>query len=157
VGIGEERTARARIRATAARSPSSPYAARAVAEARDLVRDPQRLLDLVRRATRKADQPPTERMGEAREELKALIRLATAYVRGDYRAVSRDNLVRIVGALVYFVSPLDLVPDFLTPFGFSDDAVVVAFVLRKVREELHSFLAWEAEQEERGLQAGEAG
>lgn len=157
MGIGEERAVKARIRATAARAPSSPFAARAVAEARDLVRDPQRLLDLVRQATRKADEPPTERMGEVREELKALLRLATAYVRGDYRAVSRDNLVRIVAALAYFVSPLDLVPDFLGPFGFSDDAVVIAFVLRKVREELHSFLAWEAEQEERGLSAGDAG
>ena len=34
----------------------------------------------------------------------------------------------IVGALVYFLSPIDSIPDLLIPFGFSDDIAVIALV-----------------------------
>ena len=34
----------------------------------------------------------------------------------------------IVGALVYFLSPIDAIPDLLGPLGFSDDLAVIALV-----------------------------
>jgi uncharacterized membrane protein YkvA (DUF1232 family) len=143
----DERVAQERARARAAEAPRSRSFRRASTRAQDYVRHPDRLADLLKDATRKAEQPPSGRMGATLEDLKALVRLASAYVRGDYRAVSRDNLVKVIAAIVYFVSPIDLLPDFLGPFGLTDDAVVVAFVLRKLREELSTFLAWEEQQE----------
>ena len=44
----------------------------------------------------------------------------------------RSKMV-IVGALLYFVSPLDLVPDILGPLGFSDDLAVIAMVFKQVK------------------------
>ena len=38
--------------------------------------------------------------------------------------------VALVGLLVYLVSPVDLIPDFLPGIGSLDDLVVTAFVLR---------------------------
>jgi uncharacterized membrane protein YkvA (DUF1232 family) len=143
----DERAAQERIRARAAQAPRSRQFRRASSRAQDYVRHPERLADLLADATRKADERPSGRMGEALEDLKALVRLATAYVRGDYRNVSRDSLIKIVAAIVYFVSPFDLLPDWLGLLGLTDDAVVVGFVLRKLREELSTFLAWEEQQE----------
>lgn len=40
----------------------------------------------------------------------------------------------IVGALLYFISPIDVIPDILGPLGFSDDIAVVAMVLKQVKE-----------------------
>lgn len=42
----------------------------------------------------------------------------------------------IVGALLYFISPIDAIPDLLTPLGFSDDIAVVAMVYKLVKEYL---------------------
>ena len=44
----------------------------------------------------------------------------------------RSKMV-IVGALLYFVSPIDLVPDILGPLGFSDDLAVIAMVFKQVK------------------------
>ena len=44
----------------------------------------------------------------------------------------RSKMV-IVGALLYFVSPIDLVPDILGPLGFSDDLAVIAMVFKQVQ------------------------
>ncbi len=38
----------------------------------------------------------------------------------------------IAGALMYFVSPLDVIPDILGPAGFVDDAAVIASTLAAV-------------------------
>ena len=47
----------------------------------------------------------------------------------------RSKMV-IVGAWLYFVSPIDLVPDILGPLGFSDDLAVIALVFKQVKEHL---------------------
>ena len=40
----------------------------------------------------------------------------------------------IVGALVYFLSPIDSIPDLLIPFGFSDDIAVIALVYSQMKK-----------------------
>ena len=42
----------------------------------------------------------------------------------------------IVGALVYFLSPIDSIPDLLIPFGFSDDIAVIALVYSQMKNYL---------------------
>lgn len=44
----------------------------------------------------------------------------------------------IMAALAYFVSPLDVVPDW-APLGYVDDAVVVAVVHRRLKKEIEAF------------------
>jgi uncharacterized membrane protein YkvA (DUF1232 family) len=41
--------------------------------------------------------------------------------------------VILLGALAYFVMPIDTIPDFLIAFGFSDDATVLMTVITAVR------------------------
>lgn len=38
----------------------------------------------------------------------------------------------LLGALAYFVMPVDVIPDFIAVLGFTDDAAVLAFALRTV-------------------------
>jgi len=85
-----------------------------------------------------------------KQDLQALLRMLRAYGDGRYSDVSRKNLALAGLGLVYLVSPLDILPDFL-PGGFADDAAVIGFVVRKLRTELAAFEAWERSQ---GSQAG---
>ena len=39
----------------------------------------------------------------------------------------------IVGALAYFLSPIDTIPDLLLPLGFSDDLAVIALVYAQMK------------------------
>ena len=48
------------------------------------------------------------------------------------RELPRGVRVRLWVLLVYLVSPVDLVPDFLPVIGYADDVVVVAWALRAV-------------------------
>jgi len=46
------------------------------------------------------------------------------------RTVPRGVRAWLVVLLVYLLSPIDLVPDFIPVIGYADDAIIVALVLR---------------------------
>ena len=80
-----------------------------------------------------------------------LARLIKAYAAGDYRGVSKKNIILVVAGLLYFVSPLDLIPDALPFVGFLDDITIIGFVLSSLGDELLKF-----EEHEEGAASGVA-
>lgn len=86
------------------------------------------------------------RLGQLREDVKLLQSLCLAWWRGEYRAISPKALVTIVAGLLYFVSPIDAIPDWLLGVGFLDDIAVLGWVLKTVADELARFRAWRDSQ-----------
>jgi len=86
------------------------------------------------------------RIGRLREDVKLLQSLCLAWWRGEYRAISPKALVTIVAGLLYFVSPIDAIPDWLLGVGFLDDIAVLGWVLKTVADELARFKAWRDSQ-----------
>jgi len=77
------------------------------------------------------------------QDLRTMMRLLLRWVDRSYRQVSWTPLLLIVGALFYFVTPLDLIPDALGAIGFVDDVTVITTVVQRLRGELERFRAWE--------------
>lgn len=86
------------------------------------------------------------RLGKLKEELKLLQALCLAYWRGEYRAVSAKSMVIVVAGLMYFLSPIDAIPDFIPVFGMLDDIAVLAWVMNALDQELSAFRAWRERQ-----------
>lgn len=82
-------------------------------------------------------------MRRVADDLRVLIRLVQRAVRGQYRLPWR-SLVYAMSAILYFLSPLDLIPDFLLGIGYVDDVAVVFGVLNALRDDLERFTAWES-------------
>jgi uncharacterized membrane protein YkvA (DUF1232 family) len=108
-----------------------------------LVRDP---VAVVRAADAAGDKARGARgpLGRLWDDLQTAIRLARAWGRRDYRGVARGTIVLVVGALLYFVSPIDAIIDAIPVLGLVDDAAVLAWVFGQVRAELDTFRDWEA-------------
>jgi uncharacterized membrane protein YkvA (DUF1232 family) len=86
-----------------------------------------------------ASQGPLSRLFDEVQMLLALIR---AYWKGEYRAIPWFSMAATVSALLYVLTPIDLIPDLVPLFGYVDDAAVVAACLALVREDLERFKAW---------------
>jgi uncharacterized membrane protein YkvA (DUF1232 family) len=127
-----------------------PFVRKGLVRAEEIVRNPKELLGILDLAERRLDRIDAGPFTRVKQDLQALLRMLRAYGDGRYSDVSRKNLVLAGLGLVYLVSPLDILPDFL-PGGFADDAAVVGFVVKKLRTELAAFEAWERSQ---GSQAG---
>jgi uncharacterized membrane protein YkvA (DUF1232 family) len=116
--------------------------------AEEYARDPEKSGDLLAEAIKKAEAQEKNRgrLADSWQDLTALFRLLRAYSRHEYTDIPWGSVVMVVVAIIYFVSPVDLIPDFIPVAGFVDDAAVIAFVLRQVKTDLDSFVAWEAGQ-----------
>ncbi|MDD2090801.1 DUF1232 domain-containing protein [Pseudomonas guariconensis] len=86
------------------------------------------------------------KLSQLREDVRLLQALCLAWWRGEYRAISPKALVTVVAGLLYFVSPLDAIPDWLVGIGFLDDIAVLGWVLKTVADELNRFKAWRDSQ-----------
>ena len=75
--------------------------------------------------------------------LPLLVRLLKAWRDGRYRGLSVQTLVAVVAALLYVVSPLDLLPDFIPWIGLFADAVVLAWLLASLAKDMDRFRDWE--------------
>lgn len=102
---------------------------------------PALLLAVARKSARQGG-----RFSALKEDLRLLQGLCMAWWRGEYRAISSQALLAVVAALLYFVTPLDGLPDWLPVVGFIDDLAVLAWVLRTWSDELAAFWAWREAQ-----------
>lgn len=102
-----------------------------------------RLPALLLAVARKREQSG-QSLAALRADLGLLQNLCMAWWRGEYRAISGQALLAVVAALLYFVTPLDALPDWLPVAGFIDDLAVLAWVIRSWRAELAAFQAWRA-------------
>ncbi|MFK3961383.1 YkvA family protein [Guptibacillus hwajinpoensis] len=82
-------------------------------------------------------------MDEMWIDVKTFSRLVQEFRKGSYRDISKKSVVMIVGALLYFVSPIDAVPDLLAGVGLLDDVAVIGFVASQLKHELEKFREWE--------------
>ena len=104
--------------------------------------EPGRLRALVTDVQEKASEH-SDQIGSLRSDLPVLLRVAKAYARGEYRAIPWRSIVTVIAGLLYFLSPVDLIPDFIPVFGYVDDAAVIGLVLRYVQKDLEAFQSWE--------------
>ena len=117
--------------------------AKAVQSAKTYVGNPSRLSALFDEAAKQAESMPREPFLETWPYFQAMLRLIRAYAAGSYRDVPESTLVVIIAAVVYVVNPLDVIPDAVPALGYLDDATVIALAVRRSRQALDDFMAWE--------------
>ena len=109
--------------------------------AASLIGKPMVLIKIAQKALNKADKEDSFKSiaKGAFLSFNSLVALIKAYANGSYRGVSKQNMVLIVGAILYFITPIDLVPDFIPLLGWLDDITIMGWVIKTVGEELTKF------------------
>jgi uncharacterized membrane protein YkvA (DUF1232 family) len=110
--------------------------------AREYVNNKQQAAQLIKEAIEKANRNKGA-LKKLLDQLKALFRLTSAWVKGEYTDVSLKTIVWVIAAIIYFVNPFDVITDFLPGVGYVDDAAIIFFVINSVRHDLDKFLKWE--------------
>lgn len=72
-----------------------------------------------------------------------LVRLVRAFISGKYRDISTSTVISGLAVLLYVLSPIDLIPDFIPVIGFLDDLSLISWFLSKFQGEITRFREWE--------------
>jgi uncharacterized membrane protein YkvA (DUF1232 family) len=121
---------------------------RAKTRAESYINDPEKSKHLLDEALKKAQskEKSSGPINDFWRDLKTLFRLLKAYSRKEYTRVAWGSIILATVAVIYFVSPIDLMPDWFPVVGFVDDAAVVVFVIAQIKSDLAKFLVWEQEK-----------
>lgn len=115
-------------------------------KAKDYVNDKEKAKKLIDEAVQKANSigkaGPFEQL---QERLKLLFEIVKYWHNGSYKEIPTGSVILIFIGLLYFVSPIDVIPDFI-PGGFIDDAFVLGLVIKQVGSDLDKFKAWKVSQ-----------
>jgi uncharacterized membrane protein YkvA (DUF1232 family) len=76
------------------------------------------------------------------QDLKLLIPLIGDYWKGRYRDISAKSIFIFVVALIYIISPIDLIPDYIIGLGQIDDAVILGLALYFLEKDLRKYKEW---------------
>ncbi len=128
-------------------APQSPSRKKAERRASRYLKQPGRLKRLLEKAKNKATTAGGA-LGKGRDFLFSAIRLLRAYATGNYRDVEFRSLLLILSAVIYFLMPVDAIPDFILGSGFIDDAALLGWTFTAVRHEMDKFADWESLQTE---------
>jgi uncharacterized membrane protein YkvA (DUF1232 family) len=75
-----------------------------------------------------------------------LISMVKDYWTGIYRKFPWWVIAAVVFALLYVLSPIDMIPDFIPGVGMLDDALVMGLCLALIKQDLSKYQEWKEEQ-----------
>jgi uncharacterized membrane protein YkvA (DUF1232 family) len=100
---------------------------------------------------------PTRGMKSARHGLqlfsnrKTLWQMLRSVFNGSYRMSFLTTAI-VVAALIYIISPVDIVPDFIVFLGWIDDGVILYLLLKRLNTETQRYIRFKVmERKSRGF------
>ena len=129
--------------------PVNPFRVEARRRAGRILRSATATRWLVQAVFNRSDQFRA-RLGDTFADLILLASLLRDWVTGRYRTVPWGTLLTITGALVYFLMPLDAIPDPIVALGLMDDVAVTSRTLKLTRTDLDRYQQWRNEQGDAG-------
>lgn len=83
------------------------------------------------------------KIGNRASDIAVLLSLIRAYVKKQYTDVSPSTIMLAVAGLIYVVTPVDLIPDYILGPGLLDDAAVIGIVLQAIQMDLNKYKKWQ--------------
>lgn len=81
-------------------------------------------------------------LGGVLSDIPVLISLVKSYIKKEYTDIPVHLIVAVISGLIYFLSPVDAIPDFIPGFGYVDDVSVIALCLKLVDDDLKEYQKW---------------
>lgn len=77
-------------------------------------------------------------------DLCEIFELLRDRIKGAYKETPWRTIAALTGALIYALSPIDLLLDFIPGIGFFDDALVIGIAIKLAQPDLEKYREWKA-------------
>jgi uncharacterized membrane protein YkvA (DUF1232 family) len=111
-----------------------------VEQSRKILEDPDELERLLQRTEAKLQEIPIA--GEILANIPTMISMIRSFVKKEYTEVPIGSILAMIGALLYLILPVDLIPDAIPAVGHLDDMAVLAACLKLADSDIREYRAW---------------
>lgn len=109
-------------------------------KAEDLLKDDARMESFLEKIEKKIKWIPF--LAQEFKNIPTMVSMVRSYLRGNYTKILKRTILAIVSALIYFLSPIDVVPDWIPLLGQLDDAIVIASCWNLVNKDVEDYRQW---------------
>ena len=116
-----------------------------ISKAKKIINDDEKLKKLIEDVLKKLKEISSDKKTSAKlnDSLRLFIRIINAYTSKEYTYVPWKTICLIVAGLIYFIYPVDLIPDFIPVSGLIDDIALIAWIYESIHDDIDNFLEWE--------------
>ena len=116
-----------------------------ISKAKTIINDDEKLKKLIEDVLKKLKEISSDKKTSAKlnDSLRLFIRIINAYTSKEYTYVPWKTICLIVAGLIYFIYPVDLIPDFIPVSGLIDDIALIAWIYESIQDDIDNFLEWE--------------
>ena len=116
-----------------------------ISKAKKIINDDEKLKKLIEDVLKKHKEISSDKKTSAKlnDSLRLFIRIINAYTSKEYTYVPWKTICLIVAGLIYFIYPVDLIPDFIPVSGLIDDVALIAWIYESIQDDIEKFLEWE--------------
>ena len=116
-----------------------------ISKAKKIINDDEKLKKLIEDVLKKLKEISSDKKTSAKlnDSLRLFIRIINAYTSKEYTYVPWKTICLIVAGLIYFIYPVDLIPDFIPVSGLIDDIALIAWIYESIQDDIDNFLEWE--------------
>lgn len=115
-------------------------------QAKEILDDDEKVDSFLENTENKLKTVP--KLGDKLSMIPMLMMLVKDYVKKYYTEFPLGTMLAIVAALIYFLSPADLVSDIVPILGFVDDAAILGKCLDFAKDDLKKYNKWKYGKEE---------
>ncbi len=113
-------------------------------KARKIAADDGLLKNLIDNVKHKVDEiTKNEKLKELFTTVELLVKMVKSYLNGEYRNYPKRTLLLILFGLLYFLAPIDAIPDFIPVSGFLDDLTILLWVYKSIQKDIVAYQEWE--------------
>ncbi|MGT2811614.1 DUF1232 domain-containing protein [Streptococcus minor] len=118
-------------------------------KAENLLKDDSKMEPFLEKIEKKIKWIPF--LGQEFKSIPILISMVRSYWKKDYTKVPKKTILAIISALIYFLSPIDVIPDWIPFLGQVDDALVIATCWNWVNKDIEDYRQWKKQMKEQTL------
>ena len=109
-------------------------------EAEQILNNPDKMELFLQRLEQKMDDIPM--IGDKLSMVPVMISFIKSYVKNDYREAPVTVPISIVAALLYLISPKDIIKDTIPVIGLLDDVAVIYLAWRYGKKDIDKYQQW---------------
>ncbi len=118
-------------------------------KAKKILEDKEEISKLLHKAIALCNELTHLRLiGKHFSDISLTISMIDDYIGKRYTAVPKATIITLTAALLYFITPFDIIPDAIPLIGFADDILVFSSVLSAAKRDISAYKKWKDSQSE---------